>query len=241
MLTAHVCFPALDERPATMSAPALDLLRVELGFTGVIVSDALDMHGIGRGPGAVAALAAGVDLLCTGNPAFPDPYDDEAGYLEVRNAVVAARVDGVLDRRRVEEAGDRVAQLPVGREGADPAEVTVGADVARRVLDVAGDVQIDGGPHVLDLTAGAGLAAGPGHDRLELALDAAPDQDGPLVVVADRPSPELPALRARRPDAVLVVPGLLDPRWSPEPPVIRMWGAGRVHADAVAAAMRGDA
>lgn len=154
MLTAHVCFPALDERPATMSAPALDLLRVELGFTGVIVSDALDMHGIGRGPGAVAALAAGVDLLCTGNPAFPDPYDDEAGYLEVRNAVVAARVDGVLDRRRVEEAGDRVAQLPVGREGADPAEVTVGADVARRVLDVAGDVQIDGGPHVLDLTAG---------------------------------------------------------------------------------------
>ncbi|MGI5128559.1 glycoside hydrolase family 3 N-terminal domain-containing protein [Pseudonocardia sp. CA-107938] len=237
VLTAHVRFPALDGQPATMSPAVLDLLRRELGFTGVIVSDALDMHaiarGVGRGPGGVAALAAGVDLLCTGNPAFPDPYDDEAGYREVRDAVLAALVDGTLDRRRVEEAGDRVAELPVGRAGADPGAVTVGAAVARRVLDVVGDVRVGGGPHVLDLTSGAGMAAGPGRNWLAATLGARADGHG-LVVVAERPSPELAAMRARRPDAVVVVPGVPDPRWSPEPPVVRLWGSGRVHAEAAA-------
>ena len=241
VLTAHVRFPALDDAPATMSPAVLGLLRRELGFTGVIVSDALDMHaiahGVGRGPGGVAALAAGVDLLCTGNPAFPDPYDDEAGYLEVRDAVLAALVDGTLDRQRVEEAGDRVARLPVGRAGTDPGNVIVGAEVARRVLDVVGDVRVGGGPHVLDLTAGAGVAAGPGRNWLAAALSPRTEGEGPLVVVAAGPSAELAAVRAQRPDAVVVVPGAPDPRWAPEPPVVRLWGSGRVHAEAAAAAL----
>ncbi len=239
VLTAHVRFPALDDRPATMSPTVLGLLRRELGFTGVIVSDALDMHaiahGVGRGPGGVAALAAGVDLLCTGNPAFPDPYDDEAGYLEVRDAVVAALVDGSLDRRRVEEAGDRVAELPVGRADGATAS-TLGAEVARQVMDVVGDVRRRGGPHVLDLTPDAGMAAGPGRDWLTAALGVGPP-DGPLVVLVERDSPELAAVRDRRPDAVVVVVGAPDPRWSPAPPSITLWGAGRVHAEAAAAAL----
>jgi beta-N-acetylhexosaminidase len=178
-----------------------------------------------------------VDLLCTGNPAFPDPYDDEAGYLEVRDAVLAALVDGTLDRRRVEEAGDRVARLPVGRAGTDPGDVTVGAEVARRVLDVVGDVRVGGGPHVLDLTAGTGMAAGPGRNWLSAALAPRSEGEGPLVVVAERPSAELAAVRAQRPDAVVVVPGVPDPRWAPAPPVVRLWGAGRVHAQAAAAVL----
>lgn len=246
VLTAHVRFPALDGPPATMSRAVLGLLRRELGFTGVIVSDALDMHAIargrGRGPGGVAALAAGVDLLCTGNPDFPDPYDDEAGYLEVRDAVLAALVDGTLDLRRVEEAGDRVAGLPVGRAGSPDTEETLGADVARRVLDVVGDVRRSGGPHVLDLTPGAGMAAGPGRQWLVAALGAAAatgavPPDRPLVVLVERDSPELAAVRAHRPDAVVVVTGAPDPRWSPPPPSITLWGAGRVHAEAAAAAL----
>jgi beta-N-acetylhexosaminidase len=70
-MTSHVVVPALDDRPATMSRRVLlDLLRGELGFTGAIVTDALDMKGASGtrsiGEAAAAALAAGADLLCLG-------------------------------------------------------------------------------------------------------------------------------------------------------------------------------
>src|SRR5204863_9255858 len=88
------------------------LLRGELGFTGVIVSVALemratrDMFGI---PGAaVLAVAAGTDLLCLGR------QGGEAEYLAVREALVAAVRDGSLDGARLEAAADRVARLRGG-------------------------------------------------------------------------------------------------------------------------------
>ena len=66
VMTAHVLFPAIDSVPATMSRRLLhDVLRTELGFDGVVITDALDMAAIaGRPEGPVAALAAGADLLC---------------------------------------------------------------------------------------------------------------------------------------------------------------------------------
>ncbi|MGC1285299.1 MAG: beta-N-acetylhexosaminidase, partial [Streptosporangiaceae bacterium] len=69
VMTAHVVFPEIDTVPATISRKFLtDLLRGELGFDGVIVTDALEMAAIGdseaSAEGAVAALAAGADLLC---------------------------------------------------------------------------------------------------------------------------------------------------------------------------------
>ena len=76
-MTAHVVVPALDEVPATLSRRVVtDLLRGELGFAGVVVSDGLDMHAIsrtvGHGEGAVRAVDAGVDALCVGGTA-PGP------------------------------------------------------------------------------------------------------------------------------------------------------------------------
>jgi beta-N-acetylhexosaminidase len=70
VMTAHVAFPAFDDGlklPATMS-PALlrGLLREELGFEGVIISDALEMAAFSQGDMVIdtlAATAAGVDLL----------------------------------------------------------------------------------------------------------------------------------------------------------------------------------
>ncbi len=114
IMPSHLRVPELTgDLPATVSGAALTgLLRGELGFTGVIVSDALemratrDMFGIPRA--AVLAVAAGTDLLCLGR----DGTEDD--YLAVRQALVAAVRGGTLDGARLEEAADRVARLRGG-------------------------------------------------------------------------------------------------------------------------------
>ncbi|MDX9719532.1 MAG: beta-N-acetylhexosaminidase [Myxococcota bacterium] len=68
MMSAHIVMQSLDEKPATLSARILrELLREELGFEGVVVSDDLEMKGISAHwpveEAAVMALEAGVDLL----------------------------------------------------------------------------------------------------------------------------------------------------------------------------------
>ena len=74
LMSAHVVFPALDpNRPATLSRRILrDLLRGELGFDGVLVSDALEMKAIadryGEAAGARIALAAGADQVIVAVP-----------------------------------------------------------------------------------------------------------------------------------------------------------------------------
>ncbi len=71
MMSAHIVFPALDDRPATMSRRVLDLLRQDLNFTGPIISDDLLMkavHGRYAWPEIiVGAATAGCDLLCIGH------------------------------------------------------------------------------------------------------------------------------------------------------------------------------
>ena len=220
VLTAHVRFPALDDAPATLSAPVLGLLREDLGFGGVVVSDALDMRAIsadiGRGPGAVRALAAGVDLVCIGNPCFPDPYDDVRVLDEVRDRVVAAVADGVLDVTRLEAAASRVAELgrwsalPPPDVGPQADDAALGADVARRVVESSGDVRLDGVPVVVDLRTRTNVAAGrqplrlldvlservPGVTAVVLAADVdpasavtagLPADSRPVVAVVDAP------------------------------------------------------
>ena len=82
IMTSHILLPQLDaEHPATFSARILQgLLRGELGFDGVIVTDALDMAGAsgvhGIPEAAVRALAAGCDLLCIGTDNTDDQLDE---------------------------------------------------------------------------------------------------------------------------------------------------------------------
>ena len=72
----------------------LGLLRRELGFDGVVITDALDMKAIsatvGHGEGAVRSLAAGADLVCIGNPGYPEAYDADERLAVVVDAIVAA-------------------------------------------------------------------------------------------------------------------------------------------------------
>lgn len=115
IMTSHILLPQLDEVPATFSRRILDeLLRGELGFTGVIVSDALDMRGASGSTGipdaAVRALAGGCDLLCIGTA------NTDAQLDEIEAAIAASASDGRLEPARLDEAVARVAAL--GEAGA---------------------------------------------------------------------------------------------------------------------------
>jgi beta-N-acetylhexosaminidase len=111
IMTSHIMLPQLDSNhPATMSRPVLhDLLRGELGFSGVIVSDALDMAGasgsLGTAGAAIAALRAGCDLLCLGTE------NTDAQLADIEQAVGSAVVEGTLASNRVSEAISRVRGL----------------------------------------------------------------------------------------------------------------------------------
>jgi beta-N-acetylhexosaminidase len=109
IMTAHVLYPALDaDRPATLSRRILtDLLRGELGFRGVIVSDDLGMKAVAdRWPIeelAVGSIDAGADHLLIREPA--------ARQIAAHEALVRAAEARSDFRARVEESAARVAAL----------------------------------------------------------------------------------------------------------------------------------
>ncbi|QNP63388.1 glycoside hydrolase family 3 protein [Streptomyces genisteinicus] len=107
IMTAHIQFPALDPSndPATLSRPILTgILREELGYDGVVVTDALNMEGVrvkyGDDRVPVLALLAGVDQLL-------NPPDLAVAW----NAVLAAVHSGELSVARVEESILRILRL----------------------------------------------------------------------------------------------------------------------------------
>ena len=123
--------------PATWSAAATGLLRGELGFTGVIISDGLEMQAVSQPHGlpeaAVRTVAAGGDLLCLGRD------QDEESYLAVRDAIAAAVAEGRFPGERLEEAAARVAELRawLAASAGTAQEAAAGRTVSRshRVLD----------------------------------------------------------------------------------------------------------
>jgi beta-N-acetylhexosaminidase len=107
IMIGHPVYLAIDpDSPASLSPVVLDLLRATFGFDGVAITDSLSMAGVaeGRTPGAVAvaALAAGEDLLLVQDPRRRD---------ETLAAIVAAVEAGDLTRDRLEEAAGRVRAL----------------------------------------------------------------------------------------------------------------------------------
>jgi len=122
VMTAHVAYPGLDpaggsDLPATLSRPILSgLLRGEMGYEGLILTDALIMEGVrrsgGEGEAAVASLEAGCDvLLC--------PTDHAEVIEAVEKAIFSGRLEGrVLHRarERLEEALGRLSRRPTARE-----------------------------------------------------------------------------------------------------------------------------
>ncbi|SCL30013.1 beta-N-acetylhexosaminidase [Micromonospora inyonensis] len=158
VMTGHLLVPALDPTlPATLSRRVLtDLLRDELGFHGVVVTDAVEMRAVADTYGltgvAVRALAAGADAICVGGD-----HADEETARRLRDGIVAAVVDGELPEERLAEAAKRVGQLAAWTTAAraDRSRCAgsngVGLAAARRAVRVTVG---DGGP-LTPLTAPA--------------------------------------------------------------------------------------
>ena len=144
IMSSHIMLPQLDaERPATLSRRILQgLLREELGYDGLIISDALDMTGasgdIGIPEAAVRALDAGCDLLCIGT------RNTDEQLADMENVIRGAIEDGRLSQERIEDAARRVHSLAGALRtekqssalGSSPDTIRDDADRARAAFDI---------------------------------------------------------------------------------------------------------
>lgn len=161
--------------PATQSAAALvGLLREELGFTGVIISDALEMRAVSGTRGipdaAVLALAAGVDFLCLGRD------QTEEDFLAVRAAIITAVTEGTLPAARLEDAAYRSEQFRAALAARSLPPLTaldggrnergnhhgddIGLVAARRALSVSGSPPPVMDPLVIEFEPPGNIAVG---------------------------------------------------------------------------------
>jgi beta-N-acetylhexosaminidase len=167
VMTGHVVLRALDPEPATLSRRLLvDLLRGELGFTGAVVTDALDMAAVrarhGVAGAAARALAAGADLLLLG------AEDGATTHPDARAALVGAVRDGAVPEERLADAAARVAQLQravAALPPPGPVDRGVGLRAARAAVRVRGAVplsraELAGGVVVAEVRGEVNLAVG---------------------------------------------------------------------------------
>lgn len=112
VMSAHITFPTVDPTPglpSTLSPRVLTgLLRGELGFGGLIVTDALEMSGITSQfsipDAAVKAVLAGADIVLVAQSKY-----NEDGKRAVERLVQAVR-DGIISEQRIDESVRRIAE-----------------------------------------------------------------------------------------------------------------------------------
>ncbi len=144
MMTAHLALPALDgpdAPPATLSRNILNnLLRKELGFEGVSITDAMDMHAIRQGEflgeDAVRAVNAGADLLLLTS----DPSDQERVY---RSLMQAAQT-GSLDLDEIKASAQRIQSLKdwLAKKFSMPELSVIGCSEHQKVADEIAEASI---------------------------------------------------------------------------------------------------
>ena len=251
IMSAHILVVGLDEVPATISHKIMTgLLRDELGFGGLAITDGLEMRGLsdGRGvaEGAVLALIAGCDALCIGGGLAGEDTVDE-----IVQAIAAAIKNGRLTEARLREAASRVDQLAAWRGRQPPAHAErsdVGLVAARKALTYDGPVHVGNDVQVVQLASPRSMAAGdvPWGVAAELAARGVRiDSSGKSLVVVVRDLHRHPdqleqveALLAGRPDAVLVEMGVPQCRPRGAHAYIATYGSSRASAIAAAEVMR---
>ncbi|MFH8978459.1 glycoside hydrolase family 3 protein [Streptomyces sp. NPDC017890] len=173
VMSAHILVPALDQdHPATLSRRILtDLLRGELGYDGLIVTDGMEMQAIagtyGIERGSVLALAAGADAICVGGG-----LADEDIVRRLCDTLVGAVRSGELPEERLADAAERVRALArwatANRTDLRGPETTgedgdVGLRAARRAVRITGAegfTPLTEPPYVAALTPVANIAVG---------------------------------------------------------------------------------
>jgi beta-N-acetylhexosaminidase len=136
IMTAHLTVPSIEPEdiPATVSRRVLTgLLREELGFKGIVVTDAMDMAGLAKqfasGEASVRAIEAGADVLLM-------PPDPDAAI----RAVLAAVARGRLTRQRIDQSALRVLEAKV-RVGLSSKRKLVDLDVVSDALDFDDEIE----------------------------------------------------------------------------------------------------
>lgn len=106
VMMSHVAFPSIDDsiRPASLSAPTLDLLRGDLDFQGMIITDVMEMGAIVSGSTSIAeaseeAVMAGVDMLLITSP-------EQA--LATWNRIINAVREGRFSTERIDASIKRI-------------------------------------------------------------------------------------------------------------------------------------
>jgi beta-N-acetylhexosaminidase len=227
VMTAHI---KVNEDAATLDPALLGLLRVELGFDGVILTDALEMRGISArhdvADAAVRALEAGADAVLVGH----DLHEEPTGRI-VR--ALAERVDP----ERLAEAAGRMHRLARRAQPA-PARAADVSGAARRALVAEGDVAARG--PIVELRPVANIAAGEAEHTLDgarIVREGEPVPDAEVYVVRDVHRHAW-MQAADREGAVIVETGL--PVWRPRRArgYVATYGGGRAALDAAAEVLR---
>ena len=147
IMTAHVLVPSLDEeKPATLSRRIVyDLLRDELGFEGVILSDDLEMKALAATyavpDAAVEAVAAGCDAVLVCRHLVEDRGRDVEAQAQVLEALIHAVEDGRIPYKRLEDALTRNRRAKerflaaAVTPGTKDLRTVVGCDAHRRIAD----------------------------------------------------------------------------------------------------------
>lgn len=121
-MTAHIVFEALEARPATLSPSAMEMIRQQIGFDGLIMSDDISMKALAGTPQEIAqqSRAAGCDivLLCNAELSVRAAVAEAAGRLDeigqkrAENAIAARKTPAPLD---IEAAEAELAALMGGK------------------------------------------------------------------------------------------------------------------------------
>ena len=114
VMTAHIVYPQIDpEHPATLSRPVLTgLLRENIGYDGVVITDALMMKAVhdkyGHALGAVMALQAGADM-----PLAQGTLDEQAATVKAIEQALQRRPPAAGRREEVRGAPGRARRRPI--------------------------------------------------------------------------------------------------------------------------------
>ncbi len=131
VMVAHVTVPALDSEPnrvATTSRAIVDgLLKEEMGFKGIVVTDALDMAGLTRLYAQNIGRAA-VDSFNAGNDVLIIPADLDASYRSLLEAVHSGEISG----QRLDQSVRKILELKASL-GLNKARLVDPAQLARAI------------------------------------------------------------------------------------------------------------